>query len=274
MVPVRGGTFLMGAAPGEEEREGMPVHMRGRSQPQHRVAVPAFLIGRFEVSRDEFTAYYRATRQRTDNACWSEGLDGKRYEYKGLTWRKPGFPQTGRDPAVCINWFEARAYAGWLSQITGKRYRLPSEAEWEYAARAGSSGSRPFVADAGTICSYLNAGDLSLADAYKHRRDTARYGICSDGFPFTAPAGSFPPNAFGLYDMLGNAFEWTEDCWNPTLDGASPDSRPRYSGECDKRVVRGGSWFNEPFRSRPAFRFRDSNGHNGNMLGFRVVREP
>jgi sulfatase modifying factor 1 len=274
MVLIRGGVFSMGAAPGEEEREGVPPAMRGRAQPQRQVAVQAFMMGRFEVSRDEFTEFFRATKQRTDDACWAEGIDGKRYHYKGFTWRKPGFEQSGRDPVVCVNWFEARAYTNWLSQITGKRYRLPSEAEWEYAARAGTTGPRPFAADPTTFCTRANVGDLSLADAYKHRRDTGRFGVCSDGFPFTSPGGTFPPNRFGLHDMMGNAWEWTEDCWNPTHDGAMPDQKPRVTGDCEKRVVRGGGWFNEPFRSTSTFRFRDSNGHNGNMLGFRVVRDP
>lgn len=274
MVSIRGGTFVMGAAPGEEERDGVPPNARGRSQPQRQVAVPAFLMGRFEVTVDQFTEYQRATGHTIDAACWSEGIDGKRRQYRGITWRNPGFPQTGRDPVVCVNWFEARGYAGWLSQRTGKRYRLPSEAEWEYAARAGSKGTRPFAVDPSTICTRINFGDLSLADAYKHRRDAARYGVCSDGYAFTSPVGAFPPNPFGLHDTLGNAWEWMEDCWNPTHDGAAPDSKPRYTGECDKRVVRGGGWFNDPWRSTVTFRFRDSNGHNGNMLGFRLVREP
>lgn len=274
MVPVRGGTFVMGAAPGEEERDGVPPHVRGRSQPQRQVVIAPFLIGRFEVTVDEFTEYQRATGHRIDAACWSEGIDGKRRQYPGITWRNPGFPQTGRDPVVCVNWFEARGYAGWLSQRTGKRYRLPSEAEWEYAARAGSAGSRPFASDPQTLCRHINFGDLALADAYKHRRDTARYGVCNDGYAFTSPVGAFPPNAFGLHDMLGNAWEWTEDCWHPTYDGAPIDHKPRYTGDCEKRSVRGGGWFNDPWRSRSAFRFRDSNGHNGNMLGFRLVRDP
>jgi formylglycine-generating enzyme required for sulfatase activity len=274
MVAIRGGAFTMGAPPGEEEQEGVPPNVRGRSQPQRQVIVTAFMLGRFEVTRDEFAEFARVTRQRTDNACWSEGQDGKRYEYKGLNWTKPGFPQTGRDPVVCVNWFEARAYAGWLTKMTGKRYRLPSEAEWEYAARAGSTGARPFPGDRATFCARANIGDLALAEAYKHKREAARTAICSDGYAFTSPVGAFPPNAFGLHDMLGNVWEWTEDCWNPTLDGATPDQKPRYSGECDKRVVRGGGWFNETWRARPAYRFRDSNGHNGNMLGFRLARDP
>jgi formylglycine-generating enzyme required for sulfatase activity len=274
MVLLRGGVFTMGAGPGEEEVDGVPPAMRGRAQPQRQVIVAPFLIGRFEVSRDEFTEFYRATRQKTDNACWAEGQDGKRREYSGFTWRKPGFPQTGRDPVVCVNWFEVRAYASWLSQVTGKRYRLPSEAEWEFAARGGTTGSRPFTADATAFCGRANVGDLSLADAYKHRRDTARYGVCSDGYPFTSPGGAFPANRYGLHDMLGNAWEWTEDCWNPTHDGAMPDHKPRFTGDCDKRVVRGGGWFNEPWRSTVTFRFRDSTGHNGNMLGFRLARDP
>lgn len=274
MVSLRGGVFTMGAQPGEEAAVGVPQHAQGRSQPPRQVAVPPFLIGRFEVTVDEFAEFVRATRQRLDNDCWAEGSDGKRYKYKGFNWRKPGFPQTGRDPVICINWFEARAYAAWLSQLTGKRYRLPSEAEWEFAARGGARGPRPFVADAMIFCTRANVGDLALADAYKHRRDTARYGVCSDGFPFTSPVGSFPPNPYGLYDTLGNAWEWTEDCWNPSHEGAGADHRPRLTGDCEKRVVRGGGWFNDPWRATVTFRFRDSLAHNGNMLGLRVVREP
>ncbi len=274
MVSLRGGVFTMGAAPGEEEKDGVAPQARGRAQPQRQVSVAPFLIGRFEVTHAEFTEFQRATKARTDNACWAEGIDGKRYHYKGFTWQKPGFPQTERDPVVCVNWFEVRAYANWLSGKTGKRYRLPSEAEWEFAARGGSTGSRPFAADPTNFCTRANVGDLSLADAYKHRRDTGRYGACSDGFPFTAPVGQFPPNKFGLHDMLGNVWEWTEDCWNTTHDGAGPDSKPRMTGDCDKRVVRGGGWFNDPWRATSTFRFRDSNGHNGNMLGFRLVRDP
>jgi formylglycine-generating enzyme required for sulfatase activity len=274
MVALPAGVFTMGAPPGEEEQEGVPPQMRGRSQPQRQVTVATFLIGRFEVTRDEFAEFTRATRHRLDNACWAEGQDGKRYEYKGMNWTRPGFPQTGRDPVVCVNWFEARAFAVWLTKVTGKRYRLPSEAEWEYAARAGAAGARPFGSDPARFCAHANIGDLALAAAYKHRRDTARYGVCSDGFPFTSPVGAFPPNAFGLHDTLGNAWEWTEDCWNPTLAGGAPDQKPRYAGECERRVVRGGGWFNEAFRARSAFRFRDSNGHNGNMLGFRIARDP
>lgn len=274
MVLLRGGTFTMGVPPGEEEREAVPPQSRGRSQPQRQVTVAPFLMGRFEITREQFAAYLEATRGNTDNACWTEGVDGRRRNYKGFTWRQPGFNQTGRDPVVCVNWFEVRGYATWLSQKTGKRYRLPSEAEWEYAARAGTSGARPFKADAATVCSHANTADASLAEAYKHRGDPERHASCSDGFPFTAPVGAFPPNAFGLYDMLGNAWEWTEDCWKETYEGAGVDQKPRYDGDCQKRVVRGGGWFDHLPRVRSGFRFRDSNGHNGNMLGFRLARDP
>ena len=153
----------------------------------------------------------------------------------------------GRLPAAYLSWFDAKSYADWLSRRTGRDYRLPTEAEWEYAARAGTAG--PY-----------HTGDRLAPDR-------ANYG---GGGP--APVGSFPPNAFGLHDMLGNVWEWVEDCWNPSHAGAPADGGARLSGDCNWRVLRGGSWLNGPASLRAAARFRtgpETRAYFNN--GFRIA---
>jgi len=156
----------------------------------------------------------------------------------------------GRRPAVFLSWRDAQAYAAWLSRRTGARYRLPTEAEWEYAARAGAAGA------------WHTGGRIAP--------DDANYGNRLGG---PAPVGSYPPNAFGLHDMHGNVWEWVEDCWNPSHAGAPADGGARLSGDCNWRVLRGGSWLNGPGSVRSANRFRtDPEERAYPVNGFRVAR--
>jgi formylglycine-generating enzyme required for sulfatase activity len=173
-------------------------------------------------------------------------------------WRNPGFDQTYRDPVVCVNWGDARAYAGWLSQVTGKSYRLPSEAEWEYAARAGTTTGRYWGDDLKDVCTYANVLEVGFE--------------CQDGFSNTAPVGKHKPNAFRLHDMLGNVAEWVEDCWNPSHEGAPSDAAARTGGNCVLRMARGGSWSADPWRVRAATRGGVSGTTRSIETGFRVVR--
>jgi formylglycine-generating enzyme required for sulfatase activity len=173
-------------------------------------------------------------------------------------WRNPGFEQSYYDPVVCVSWADARAYAAWLSQITGLRYRLPSEAEWEYAARAGTATARYWGDDMAQICTYANVLEVGIQ--------------CADGHLNTAPVGTFRANAFGLFDMLGNVSEWTEDCWFPTHDGAPTDGGARSGSDCAQRVLRGGSWNADPWRVRAATRSGIAPGTRNAEIGFRVVR--
>ncbi|MCX7362377.1 MAG: formylglycine-generating enzyme family protein, partial [Alphaproteobacteria bacterium] len=142
LLRVPPGTFVMGAAEGEKEREGVPPPFRGRSVPQHEVAVAAFRMGRTPVTRDEFAAFVAATKRDLGGACRGLGTDGQFREAPGRDWRNPGFAQTGTHPVVCVSWLDALAYVDWLSGTTGKAYRLPSEAQWEYVARAGTQTAR------------------------------------------------------------------------------------------------------------------------------------
>jgi formylglycine-generating enzyme required for sulfatase activity len=157
----------------------------------------------------------------------------------------------------------------WLSGRIGKAYRLPSEAEWEYATRATTTPSQQpryyFGNNALDLCKYANGADESSSFSWKNH--------CKDGFPYTSPVGSFQPNGFGLYDMLGNVWNWTEDCWNDTYNGGPADTSAWTRGDCSRRVVRGGSWDDSPVNLRSAYRaMGPSADGRGSSYGFRVAR--
>ncbi len=271
MVVIPGGRFVMGAAPGEEEREGVPEPIRGWSQPRVDLTVDSFMLGRYEVTRGEYAAFIAETGRPTGGNCWYwDFAEGKaKNDEPGRNWRNPGFAQTGRHPVVCVDWNDAQAYVAWLGRKTGKAYRLPNEAEWEYAARAGTTTTRPWGNAAGGACDHANVWDESAKGTYSN---AINLHPCSDGFVHTAPAGSFQPNRFGLYDMIGNAWEWTQDCWNQTLAGVPTNGAARLSGDCSRRVMRGGSWFSGPRSARPANRDGVDAGARSSDLGFRVAR--
>ncbi len=272
MVRLPAGAFVMGAAPGEEEREGVPQEFRGRSQPQMRISIGySVAMGKYEVTRGEFAAFAQATGHQAGSSCWGLGSDGRWGEQQGLSWRNPGFPQTERDPVVCVSWNDAQAYAEWLRRSTGKAYRLPTEAEWEYAARAGSQRARYWGDGRDGACRHANVADLTLADALRFEKKPEHFFLCPDGYVYTAPVGRFIPNAFGLYDMLGNAWEWVGDCWNENYVGA-PGTPAYRDGDCSRRVARGGGWVNDPHNVRAAGRSGVVTGYRYYVLGFRVAR--
>jgi formylglycine-generating enzyme len=277
MIPLPGGTFSMGVASNEEEREGVPADVRGRSSPQVRVTIqPGLAMGQRAVSRGEFAAYVAQTGFEPRTGCWTFVNSGVTYEYlerPGVGWRDPGFTQTDDHPVVCVSWEDATNYVAWLSRRTGQRYRLPSEAEWEYAARAGSTASRFWGEATASACQFANVADLTLANALNLDRRPAFTFRCTDNHVFTAPGGSFRPNAFGLYDMLGNVWQWTQDCLNPTLEGQPADGRARLSGDCTTRAMRGGSWSHLPWYVRAGNRVRGSVTDRFTFVGLRVVRD-
>jgi formylglycine-generating enzyme required for sulfatase activity len=160
----------------------------------------------------------------------------------------------GPRPAINVSWHDAQTYVKWLFRITGKQYRLLSGAEYEYAARAGTRTAYPWGDEIG-----------------KGEANCNGCGSKWDG-KLTAPVGSFAANSFGLYDMVGNVWEWTDDCWNPSYQDAPADGSPWTSGDCSVRVIRGGSWINNPSNLRSAFRTGSSAGSLGNDRGFRVAR--
>jgi formylglycine-generating enzyme required for sulfatase activity len=247
MIVVPPGSFTMGSPSNEKERfdnEG----------PQHRVTISrAFAAGKFTVTVDQFADFVKATGYDAGSKCKAYQA-GKWEERSSRSFRNAGYSQTGSHPAVCLNWNDARAYVQWLSKTTGKAYRLLTEAEWEYAARAGTS-TRYFWGDE------IGSGNANC-DGCGSRWDNKQ----------TAPVGSFKPNAFGLYDMHGNALQWLEDCWHEDYNGAPVDGSAWTSGDCSDRILRGGAWLGNPGALRAADRLRITTDYRSYDFGFRVGR--
>jgi formylglycine-generating enzyme required for sulfatase activity len=197
------------------------------------------------------------------------------------SWRDPGFAQTDQHPVTCISWEDANDYVSWLTQKTGKQYRLPSDAEFEYATRAGTRTIFPWGADENNACRYGNVGDLSLLSTnaiVRSQVETAlregqlrlRFVKCDDGNPYTAAVGQYAPNSFGLYDTIGNVWEYIADCWQESL----PESGVAHDeAACKSRRARGGSWDDSPAELRSARRSRVKPDVPRNDAGFRVARQ-
>ena len=258
MVLIPSRSFTMGSPSSEEGRyknEG----------PQRRVTIgSAFAIGRYEVTRGEYERFASETGHSSGDSCWVHSGSWK--ERSGLDWKNPGFGQSDEHPVTCVSWSDAKAYVRWLSRKTGKEYRLLSEAEWEYVARAGTQTARYWGESAEDQCRHGNGADSASGDFGSGKAQ------CDDGYSRTAPAGSFVENAFGLHDMLGNVWEWVEDCWNDSYAGAPAGRRAWESGNCSRRVLRGGSWFSIPNFLRSASRLGFETGNRSYNFGFRVAR--
>ena len=269
MVVIPAGRFVMGAAPGEEESEKLPDNLRNRSQPQHGVDVASFSAGKFEITRGQYRAFAEETGRSSAAGCYV--WTGSKFEIdQAKDWRNPGYAQDDPHPVSCVSWDDAKAYTVWLSQKAGKGYRLLTEAEWEYAARAGTTTRRFWGDEGDQPCAYANGADQTT----KTQVPDWKYLIanCNDRYAYTAPVGSYRANAFGLYDMLGNVYEWTEDCWNENYSGAPTDGNSWTTGNCYQRVVRGGSWNFDPRYLRSAYRLRNSTAIRYSGGGFRVAR--
>lgn len=261
MVVVRAGHFEMGSPDAENDRED-------NEGPVHRVKLAAFALGRTEITRGQFAAFVKDTRYQAVDNCWT--LEGGKFQKRsGRYWRDLGFLQNDNHPAACISWNDAHAYTKWLSRKTGKHYRLPSEAEWEYAARAKTNTDRYWGNDPDAACKYANVADKTVQTSTGALSWSAH--DCTDGYSYTSPVGKFKANRFGLYDMLGNLWEWTEDSYHDSYDGA-PENGSAWQGKDAKRVIRGGSWNNGPTRVRAAKRGRDKPTSRFCNIGFRVAR--
>jgi formylglycine-generating enzyme required for sulfatase activity/class 3 adenylate cyclase len=234
MVVIPPGSFTMGVPQAEIDHYGFHP---GASHPLHQVRIARlFAVGEFLVTRKQYAAFAAETGHQ-GSGCAALPLDGTGWRFDStLSWRDPGFAQADNHPVVCVSWDDAIAYASWLSKKTGRNYRLPSEAEWEYAARAGDAGGLYF-GDA-PICEFANVRDQSKKQVYS----TGQFFECNSGFSNTSPVGSFPPNGFGLSDMLGNVWELVEDCWRTSYVDAPVDGTARENAPCEGRVRRGGSW--------------------------------
>ena len=245
------GTFTMGVPPQEEEREGVLKEYRGWSVPRKAITIAEpFWLGRYPVTRGQFATFVSETGHKTpDEARTFEPNDKGEWKYetrKNRNWRNPGFKQTDNDPVVCVSHEDAMEYVKWLKDAAGKPYRLPSEAEWEYAARAGTTTARFWGDGRADAVRYAKVADRALMTRMNRTFDPESFFDGDSGYPFTAPVGSFLPNPFGLYDMLGNVWEWTADFWNEDLKSIPPDGSATTTGDSSRRALRGGSWDDNP----------------------------
>jgi len=266
MVVVPAGEVMMGSNTSDID-SGLAAANEGA---QHRAVVKQpIAVGRFEITRDQYAAFVKSSGYRASDRCYTfeHNLPQEREQRSYLN---PGFVQGGNHPAVCVSWADAKAYVQWLSQTTGKPYRLLSEAEFEYVARAGSSSRFGFGDDPADLCRFANGADRAAKSAGLPA--DAAYMNCSDGYPFTAPVGSFAVNAFGLYDTIGNVWEWTEDCFYGDYATASSDSAARLESGCASRTVRGGDWFSTEASLRPAVRAKANVDARHDDIGFRIAR--
>jgi formylglycine-generating enzyme required for sulfatase activity len=237
MVKIPGGSFWMGTP--DTDQRGQKAE-----RPQHKVTVQPFQMGKYEVTFDEYDVFSHLINN--EDGC----ADGHEIH---STVSDEGWGR-GQQPVVNVSWNDAVCYAQWLSKHTGKLYRLPSEAEWEYAARAGNNDTAYWWGD----------------KIGKNQANCSGCGSPWDGKQ-TAPVGSFPTNPFRLHDTAGNVWEWVADCWHDNYDGAPPDGSVWQGGDCAGRVARGGSWGNNRDDARAAFRGNGRPDNRDDDVGFRLV---
>jgi formylglycine-generating enzyme required for sulfatase activity/class 3 adenylate cyclase len=267
MVVIPPGSFTMGASQGDVDRYGFPSSM---GLPLHQVRIARqFALGEFLLTRKQYATFVEETGH-DGSGCAAMPPDTPLVKFDvARSWRDPGFAQADDHPVVCISWYDAIAYVGWLSEETGQNYRLPTEAEWEYAGRAGSVTGRYF-GDA-PICEFANVRDRSKRLLYSAGQF---FNECDGGFSNTSPVGSFPPNGFELYDMIGNVWEWVEDCWKFSYTDAPSDGTARESEPCTARVRRGASWNStERYSYTAVTRSANDPEFRWEAVGFRIARD-
>lgn len=250
---------------------GSPATEVGRrdNEVQQNVCVQALQMRQYEVTVGEFRQFIAASSYAPTGGCWA--WSGKQWEQnQEYRWDSPGFAQTAQDPVVCVSWDDAQAYAAWLSQATGQHWRLPTEAEWEYAVRAQTTTARFWGEAAELACGYANVADQASATRFNWDPIHA----CDDNQIYTAPVGRYRANAWNLHDMLGNAAEWTcsEYDRNAGVTWVTQCARPE--AKTDPRTIRGGAWAHVPDWVRSAHRLGKPPAVRLNYVGFRLVQLP
>jgi formylglycine-generating enzyme required for sulfatase activity/pimeloyl-ACP methyl ester carboxylesterase len=284
MVVIPAGNFIMGSSSAEKSwaaSHGGSAGAVADEAPQHQVALPSFALGKYDITRGEYAAFVRETGHSGSDGCGHGRAIFKWEKDPKLTWENPGMTQTDRDPVVCVNWQDAKAYIAWLNGKVRQKdsstgdgpYRLPSESEWEYAARAGATTKFYWGDDDAAAPAHAwfnaNSGCQNINGLF-----------CEHGQ--THPVGTKPPNAFGLYDMAGNVWQWTEDCYDDSYASAPADGRANetpssdpqskdHEGNC-LRVDRGGSWMFPAWLLRSATRERNPADYRNAIMGFRVAK--
>lgn len=270
---IPGGQFTMGAVPADRN-----THYARSEYPRHVVQISRdFYLSTCEITRGQFRAFVTATGYVTAaerSGLGANSLDlatGGVQQLAATTWQSPGFVQSGNHPVICVDWYDAVAFCEWLSTAHGRTFRLPTEAEWEYACRAGQTTRYSTGDNATSLQSYANIGDQSLVAEFLKAGGAAPW---FDGAAFTAAVGQFRPNAFGLQDMHGNVGEWCHDWYaddyyqqSPAVDPSGPEQPTKWHS------VRGGSWYNAAFSCRSSGRHDAIETAASTTNGFRVLLE-
>ncbi len=264
LVYLPGRTFLIGSPLYEQDR--------WPNERQHPVEVGDFFIGEHEVTVGQFARFAQATgykteAERDDQGCWSwvHRPEGGAWAWDSAqNWRTPGFDQQDSQPVVCVSWNDAMAYVAWLNLETDGGFHLPTEAQWEYAARGGISAKRFWGDGIKATCEHVNAADRNLG-----RRWDADF-RCHDGHWYTAPVGSYAGHPWGLSDMLGNVWEWTCSAWDEDYEGPYRECEPAEAA--GSKALRGGAWNSGPRDIRASTRLAGEPDRQLNTVGFRIAR--
>jgi formylglycine-generating enzyme required for sulfatase activity len=279
MVTIPAGEFIMGS------KHGQPVKIP--HSPEHQVNISTFQLSKYEVTVKEFRQFVADTHHEIKTECWKRKTGTDEIEMAEGSWNSPQYAPSDFHPVICVGPDDALAYVAWLSKKTGQKYRLASEAEWEYAARAGSQDNYFFGNDERQLCEYANIFDKSGERAFKRDLAVDWSGVaCDDHAEYTSVVGMYKPNAFGLFDMIGNVGEIVEDCQHSSYEGA-PSNGSVWAIDCDKRelffgvivfadyiIHRGGNYGSSSEWSRIFIR-----GHTGKSNasslgeGFRLARD-
>lgn len=296
LVLIPAGEFLMGTRESPRElQQTFPQYGKDRygqdrleladERPQHQVHISkSFYLGQHEITVGQFRRFVESgyTPESIADGTGGYGYDPHREvlpdrgeAFAGrdprYSWLNPGWKQNDDHPVVNVTWNDATALCKWLSEQEGKKYRLPTEAEWEYCCKAGTTTYFSNGNDVEALVKVANSFD---ADSVKNWPQWPEYALkAKDGFAFTSPVGSFAPNAFGLYDMHGNVWEWTSDYYDAEYYKNSPRNDPQGPAEGDVRVRRGGSWHTWPLYIRSAYRNVNSAQSRYTLQGMRLVRE-
>jgi formylglycine-generating enzyme required for sulfatase activity len=270
MAALGPGTFTMGSAVGEPDET-----------PPRAIDVGAFKLARREVTVAEFRRFVEATGHEPPAGC-NRYTEGKLTADPNLSWRNPGFQQSDDHPVACVGWNDAQAYIAWLNRETGDTYRLPTEAEWEFAAKAGGEASNPWRSPA-DACAMANAMDRTAAaasdlkmifgDPTKYAGNDEQVFPCTDGYLYTAPAGTFAPNAWGLHDIIGNVWEFVQDCASDSLAERPRDASAVERPGCPRRGIRGAGWNIGPKFARIGNRSDMAPDGRNWGIGFRLAHD-
>lgn len=275
MVVVPAGSAILGSGDDERRRAGIVPLFGDREGPPYRATFAGpFALGKTEVTRAQYRAFAQATKRHPAPTCGvHERATDNWYPRPGYDWTRPGFEQADDHPVVCISYDDASAYAAWLARRTGKPYRLPSDAEWEYAARGGTDGPWYWGEAPEAGCAKANILSLGTVTALGSPKSLADRMVCASPRSFTVAVGSFPANPFGLHDMVGNAFEWVADCNSADNADARADGGARTTGDCARHYLKGGAFHTPFWLTRHAVRGAPL-GPDVHMfaVGFRVAR--